>query len=89
MVEQYPDLDWCWFWLINKDHRASHTQFVEERMKKYMAAYKIQQHWNKATFDFELSSGLASRSMDRSYDEMLAKLAALDVHEQNAKIECV
>ncbi len=48
IVEKYPDKLWNWNWISSNKFLKEKKLFTEKRMRKYLAAYRIQQYWDKA-----------------------------------------
>ena len=74
IIMDNPQYPWVWEdipWAQNAFYKNTHKKdlFIEEKMKEYIAAYKIQQWWFNITMSPHYKIG--RKFIDRKYSELL------------------
>ena len=67
-IEKYPDKDWDWCEISRNKFLKEKKLFTEKQMRKYLAAYRIQQYWDKALTNPSCTIG--RNKINRGYDEL-------------------
>ena len=68
IIEKYPDKPWNWSNISQNPFNYEKELFIEKRMKKYLAAYKIQQYYWKALTNPYCRIGL--NKVNRDHDKL-------------------
>ena len=67
-IEKYPDKPWDWDNISKNPFSYEKKLFIEKQMRKYLAAYRIQQYWGKALTNPSCTIG--RNKINRNYDEL-------------------
>ena len=67
-IEKYPDKPWYWCEISRNKFLKEKKLFTEKQMRKYLAAYRIQQYWDKALTNPSCTIG--RNKINRNYDEL-------------------
>jgi hypothetical protein len=68
IIEKYPDKPWSWCYISRNKFLKEKNLFTEKQMRKYLAAYRIQQYWDKALTNPSCTIG--RNKINRNYDEL-------------------
>ena len=68
IIEKYPDKHWDWCEISRNKFLKEKKLFTEKQMRKYLAAYRIQQYWDKALTNPSCTIG--RNKINRNYDEL-------------------
>ena len=68
MISQHPDKLWNWTILYQTTFEKEKQHYIEKEMRRYLAAYKIQQWWYKVTLSPEYVVG--RKFINRKYDKI-------------------
>jgi len=71
IIEKYPDKPWDWHGISRNPFNYEKELFIEKRMKKYLAAYKIQQYYWKALTNPYCRIGL--NKVNRDHDKLFTE----------------
>ena len=67
-IQKYPDKEWDWCRISRNKFLKEKELFTEQQMRKYLAAYRIQQYWDKALTNPSCTIG--RNKINRNYDEL-------------------
>ena len=67
-IEKHPDKPWDWRLISKNKFLKEKNLFTEKQMRKYLAAYRIQQYWDKALTNPSCTIG--RNKINRNYDEL-------------------
>ena len=68
IIEKCSDKPWNWYWISYNPFNYEKELFTEKQMRKYLAAYRIQQYWDKAITNPSCTVG--RNKINRNYDEL-------------------
>ena len=69
IIEKYPEKPWKWNLISCNHFKLERKIFIENKLREYMAAYKIQQYWFSA-LDNPYNK-IGKRKLERDYDKLL------------------
>ena len=67
-IVKYKDKPWSWCYISRNKFLKEKNLFTEKQMRKYLAAYRIQQYWDKAITNPSCTIG--RNKINRNYDEL-------------------
>ena len=71
IIQKTPYKSWNWNGISRNPFNYEKELFIEKRMKEYLAAYRIQQIWNRVLSDPYYHIGF--RKMNRDYDKLFTE----------------
>ena len=70
-IEKNLDKRWNWYWISRNPFNYEKELFIEKRMRKYLAAYKIQQYYWKSVCNPHCQIGY--NKVNRDYDKLFTE----------------
>ena len=66
-IRENKGYTWDWFWLCSSEYKHEKNEFILNRLKKWLAAYRIQQEWFRAKYDY--NNPIGKRFIEKGYNE--------------------
>ena len=73
MINANPDKPWGWDWISRNKFTKSKVEFITQKYREYLAAYRIQQWWHRIRMDPRHPVGI--RRLEREYTELFGQEA--------------